>query len=102
MPIGMPMSSARATATSISAIVTIVSSQKPSTPQAAIASTPTIAALAPPVRQPMSPVRASTPGQRSARSTHSTASLAAERTSEIGSKIRVNSQWVSLLRTVHW
>ena len=55
MPIGTPISSASATATSIRAIVIIVSSQKPSTPQPANASTPTTAARVPPVRQPMIP-----------------------------------------------
>ncbi len=89
-----------ATATIISDSVTIVSSQKPSTPHPARARTPATAARVPPVRQPISPTSVSTPGQRRPRSTDSTASVAHCRASEIGSKIHVNSQWRSLLRTV--
>ena len=100
MPSGTPIARAMATATIISDSVIIVSSQNPSTPQPASASTPAAAARVPPVRHPISPTSVSTPGQRSPRSTASTASVARCKASEIGSKIRVNNQCRSLLRTV--
>ena len=94
------MTSATATATSISDIVIIVSSQNPSTPQAASARTPDTAARVPPVRQPIRPTSVSTPGQRNVRSTHSTPSVTASRASAIGVKTHVKIQDRSLLRTV--
>ena len=100
IPSGTPMSRATATATSINARVTMVSSQKPRMPHPKSAMTAAAAARAPPVRQPITPTSASTPGQRSWRRTQRMASVACSTPSAIGWKNHVNSQCRSLLRTV--
>ena len=100
IPRGTPIASDTTTEVTIRARVTIVSSQKPSTPQQASATAPVAAAFRPPVRHPISAASEMTPGHRSLCSSHSTPSFSASNRSPSGPKTLVNSQWVLLFRTV--
>ncbi len=95
------MTNAMPTATIMSDRVIIIGSQTSSTPASARQAVPDTADRTPPIRQPMAPVSASTPGHRRFRSTHSAASTSASMPEPIGLKIRVNNQWSVLFTTVH-
>ena len=95
MPNGMPSTRAMMTATDMIDSVRMARSQSAITPTPNIAAAPVIAARMPPVRQPMAPVMATTPGQRSANSSDSMLSTAHVSASLIGLKkaVKMGEDW---------
>jgi len=101
MPSGTPSTSAMTTATAMIESVRIALSQSAITPTPIIAAAPASPARRPPVRQPMAPVSATTPGQRSASSSDSVCSTAQVSPSLIGLKKYLKIGELCRLTMVH-